>query len=94
MIKNAATTKAAPNTSPGLLLLFYITIGTLPRALEKKGFVLDRIRGSHHVYCHPYLDVTGIHFWPQAQPKSLPAGPIFPRSVWQTTDSRPQSLRI
>ena len=30
MIKNAATTKAASNTSPGLLLLFYITIGTLP----------------------------------------------------------------
>jgi predicted RNA binding protein YcfA (HicA-like mRNA interferase family) len=30
----------------------------LARALEKKGFVLDRIRGSHHVYCHPDLDVT------------------------------------
>ncbi len=27
-------------------------------------------------------------------PRSLPAGPIVPRSVWQTTDSRPQSLRI
>jgi hypothetical protein len=35
MIKNAATTKAASNTSPGLLLLFYITIGTLP-ALAKE----------------------------------------------------------
>jgi predicted RNA binding protein YcfA (HicA-like mRNA interferase family) len=30
----------------------------LARALEKKGFVLERIRGSHHVYCHPDLDVT------------------------------------
>jgi len=30
----------------------------LARALEKKGFVLDRIRGSHHVYCHPDLGVT------------------------------------
>jgi len=30
--QNAATIKAASNTSPGLLLLFYITIGTLPLA--------------------------------------------------------------
>jgi predicted RNA binding protein YcfA (HicA-like mRNA interferase family) len=30
----------------------------LAKALEKKGFVLDRIRGSHHVYCHPDLDIT------------------------------------
>ena len=30
----------------------------LARVLEKKGFVLDRIRGSHHAYCHPDLDVT------------------------------------
>jgi predicted RNA binding protein YcfA (HicA-like mRNA interferase family) len=30
----------------------------LARALKKKGFVLDRIKGSHHVYCHPDLDVT------------------------------------
>ena len=35
MIKNAATTKAASNTSPGLLLLFYITIGTLPIYIEE-----------------------------------------------------------
>jgi predicted RNA binding protein YcfA (HicA-like mRNA interferase family) len=26
--------------------------------VQKKGFVLDRIRGSHHAYCHPDLDVT------------------------------------
>ena len=23
------------------------------KALEKKGFVLDRIKGSHHIYYHP-----------------------------------------
>jgi hypothetical protein len=37
MIKNAATTKAASNTSPGLLLLFYITIGTLPTPALESG---------------------------------------------------------
>ena len=30
----------------------------LAGVLEKKGFVLDRIKGSHHAYCHPDLDVT------------------------------------
>jgi predicted RNA binding protein YcfA (HicA-like mRNA interferase family) len=30
----------------------------LARALEKKGFVLDRVRGSHHAYYHPDFDVT------------------------------------
>jgi len=30
----------------------------LAKALEKKGFELDRIRGSHHAYCHPDLDIT------------------------------------
>jgi predicted RNA binding protein YcfA (HicA-like mRNA interferase family) len=30
----------------------------LKQALEKKGFVLDRIRGSHHVYVHPETKVT------------------------------------
>ncbi len=30
----------------------------LARVLEKKGFVLDRIRGSHHAYWHPDLDIT------------------------------------
>jgi predicted RNA binding protein YcfA (HicA-like mRNA interferase family) len=23
------------------------------RVLEKRGFVLDRVRGSHHIYYHP-----------------------------------------
>jgi predicted RNA binding protein YcfA (HicA-like mRNA interferase family) len=30
----------------------------LPKFFEKKGFVLDRIRGSHHAYCHQDLDIT------------------------------------
>ena len=30
----------------------------LARVLEKKGFVLDRIRGSHHAYFRSDLDVT------------------------------------
>ena len=28
------------------------------KVLEKKGFLLDRIRSSNHAYCHPDLDVT------------------------------------
>ena len=32
----------------------------LAKALEKKGFELDRIRGSHHAYCHHDLDITVI----------------------------------
>jgi len=30
----------------------------LARVLEKRGFILDRVRGSHHAYCHPDLDIT------------------------------------
>jgi len=30
----------------------------LVKVLEMKGFVLDRIRGSHHVYVHPETKVT------------------------------------
>jgi predicted RNA binding protein YcfA (HicA-like mRNA interferase family) len=29
----------------------------LARVLERKGFVLDRIKGCHHAYFHPDLDV-------------------------------------
>jgi predicted RNA binding protein YcfA (HicA-like mRNA interferase family) len=32
----------------------------LAKALKKKGFELDRIRGSHHAYFHPDLDITVI----------------------------------
>jgi len=30
-----------------------LTPRTVIRILRKKGFVLDRVRGSHHVYYHP-----------------------------------------
>ncbi len=30
----------------------------LSKALEEKGFVLDRINGSHHIYIHPETNVT------------------------------------
>ena len=41
------------------------------RILKKKGFVLDRIRGSHHIYYHPQLKkrvVVPLH------KKDLPRG--------------------
>ena len=25
------------------------------RVLEKKGFILDRVKGSHHIYFHPEI---------------------------------------
>ncbi|MCD6282355.1 type II toxin-antitoxin system HicA family toxin [bacterium] len=30
-----------------------LTADKVIKILEKKGFVLDRVRGSHHVYYHP-----------------------------------------
>jgi predicted RNA binding protein YcfA (HicA-like mRNA interferase family) len=33
----------------------------LAKALLKKGFILDRIKGSHHAYYHPELDITAFH---------------------------------
>jgi Predicted periplasmic or secreted lipoprotein len=30
-----------------------ITPQKIIKVLERKGFVLDRIRGSHHIYYHP-----------------------------------------
>ncbi len=32
----------------------------LAKALERSGFVLDRIKGSHHVYYHPLTKKTVI----------------------------------
>ena len=32
----------------------------LAKILEKRGFVLDRVRGSNHAYFHPDLDITVI----------------------------------
>jgi len=30
------------------------------KVLEKKGFVLDRIKGSHHIYYHPEMKRRGV----------------------------------
>jgi predicted RNA binding protein YcfA (HicA-like mRNA interferase family) len=45
----------------------------LARVLEKKGFILDRIRGSHHAYYHPDFDITvTIPFHKKEVGKGLP----------------------
>ncbi|HOV39514.1 MAG TPA: type II toxin-antitoxin system HicA family toxin [Spirochaetales bacterium] len=31
----------------------YLTPQKIITVLEKKGFILDRIKGSHHIYYHP-----------------------------------------
>jgi len=44
------------------------------RILEKKGFVLDRVSGSHHIYYHPETKrraVIPVH------KKDLPKGTLF-----------------
>ena len=44
------------------------------KILEKKGFVLDRIKGSHHIYYHPETKrraVVPLH------KKDLPKGTLF-----------------
>ena len=41
------------------------------KVLEKKGFVLDRVKGSHHIYLHPetrHRAVVPLHH------KDLPVG--------------------
>jgi predicted RNA binding protein YcfA (HicA-like mRNA interferase family) len=43
----------------------------LAKALEKNGFELDRIRGSHHAYCHHDLDITVIPFHKKEVGKGL-----------------------
>jgi len=32
----------------------------LAKALERSGFVLDRVKGSHHVYYHPQTKKTVV----------------------------------
>ena len=54
MIKNAATTKAASNTSPGLLLQFYITIGTLPY-VQFAGYFFVGLMEFVQVYDSTYI---------------------------------------
>ncbi len=44
------------------------------KVLEKKGFVLDRIKGSHHIYYHPEMKrrvVVPLH------KRDLPKGTLF-----------------
>ena len=43
------------------------------KVLEKKGFVLDRIKGSHHIYYHPKMKrrVVPLH------KRDLPKGTLF-----------------
>lgn len=44
----------------------------LARALEKDGFVLKRVKGSHHTYYHPLKDrITVVPFHSKDLPKSL-----------------------
>ena len=43
------------------------------KILEKKGYVLDRFKGSHHIYYHPEMRkrvVVPLH------KKELPRGPL------------------
>ncbi len=51
-----------------------ITPKDIIRVLEKEGFVLDRIKGSHHIYSHPETRrraVIPIH------KKDLPKGTLL-----------------
>ena len=44
------------------------------KVLEKKGFVLDRIKGSHHIYYNPE---TGKRAIVPLHKKDLPKGTMF-----------------
>jgi len=44
------------------------------KVLEKKGFVLDRIKGSHYLYYHPE---TGRRVTVPFHKKDLPKGTFF-----------------
>jgi predicted RNA binding protein YcfA (HicA-like mRNA interferase family) len=51
-----------------------LTAREVIRLLEQKGFLLDRTRGSHHVYYHPQTKrrvVVAYH------PGDLPKGTLF-----------------
>ncbi len=44
------------------------------KVLEKKGFILDRIKGSHHIYYHPEMKrrvIVSLH------KKELPQGTLL-----------------
>lgn len=44
------------------------------RILEKEGFVLDRIKGSHHIYYHPETKRRAVIPFHK---KDLPKGTLF-----------------
>ncbi len=44
------------------------------RMLKKRGFVLDRVKGSHHIYYHP---VTGKRAVVPFHKKDLPVGTLL-----------------
>ena len=50
-----------------------ITPKDIIRVLEKEGFVLDRIKGSHHIYYHPE---TGRRAVIPFHKKDLPKGTL------------------
>ena len=54
--------------------LLSLTPQKIIKVLEKKGFVLDRIKGSHHIYYHPEMKrrvVVPLH------KRDLPKGTLF-----------------
>jgi predicted RNA binding protein YcfA (HicA-like mRNA interferase family) len=51
-----------------------ITPKDIIRVLEKEGFVLDRIKGSHHIYYHPETRRRAVIPFHK---KDLPKGTLF-----------------
>ena len=54
--------------------LLSLTPQKIIKVLEKKGFVLDRMKGSHHIYYHPEMKrrvVVPLH------KRDLPKGTLF-----------------
>ncbi len=57
-----------------MLKLPSLTPYKIIKVLEKKGFILDRIKGSHHIYYHPETKrrvVVSLH------KKELPKGTLL-----------------
>ncbi|WP_256713212.1 type II toxin-antitoxin system HicA family toxin [Methanoculleus chikugoensis] len=51
-----------------------LTLQKATKALEKKGFVLDRVKGSHHIFYQPETKrrvVVPVHGW------DLPPGTLL-----------------
>lgn len=65
-----------------------ITPQQIIKMLEQRGFVLDRVRGSHHVYWHPETKrrvVVPFHR------KGLPTGTVL--EILRQADISPDELR-